>query len=267
MDGEANGNYLQVTERSAAAAEFVVEAGLNESRTNNGLHHHHHQAPLTVSASSSTGYSNNGIDAVHLPPGTRAQIRRTLITDDDPVEAERMLHDLDPKSPAELLKFVQDKITPLVGSDDESTKQLEKAMMLITFGKNADNFPSEGDRCKLMEDLDVVILRQFDMSPTPLLTSIVKYMAMEQAKASESNGTVCVVPQLTDVGSATFSTVPSPPPMPTNGTTAGHGSATSREVIISDTSSDGGEAVPLATLLGRSSADDSSDADNQSSGD
>lgn len=54
-------------------------------------------APLTVSASSSTGYSNNGIDAVHLPPGTRAQIRRTLITDDDPVEAERMLHDLDPK--------------------------------------------------------------------------------------------------------------------------------------------------------------------------
>lgn len=93
---------------------------------------------------------------------------------------------------------------------------------------------------------------------------------------------MCVVPQLTDVGSATFSTVPSPPPMPTNGTTAGHGSATSREVIISgrrsvayivfphslsDTSSDGGEAVPLATLLGRSSADDSSDADNQSSGD
>ncbi|KAF4657865.1 Glucose-induced degradation complex subunit, partial [Perkinsus olseni] len=274
-------DYFQVTERSAAAAEFVIEAGLTDPIPNGHHHHSHHDFAVA-----------------YLPPGTRAQIRRTLINDDDPLGAERLLDALDPKilmenptirirlriaqlvklPPAsELLKFVQDRVAPLIGNDeskddDDSTDLLEKAMMLITFGKSASMSSLKGLQCKLMEDLDAAILRHFDMSPTPLLTSIVRYMTMEQAKAaasSEASGAVCVVPQLADVGAATFSTTMASPPSKTatNGTVGNNNNnntrrLSTREVILSDTSSDEG-VVPLATLLGGlSQAEDSSDDDN-----
>ncbi|KAF4656225.1 Glucose-induced degradation complex subunit [Perkinsus olseni] len=265
-------DYFQVTERSAAAAEFVIEAGLTDLIPNGHHHHHHSHHVASSSSSSSSNVTSNGVESAvaYLPPGTRAQIRQTLINDDDPLGAERLLDALDPKilienptihirlriaelvklPPAsELLKFVQDKVAPLIGNDegkddDDSTDLLEKAMMLITFGKSASMSSLKGLQCKLMEDLDAAILRHFDMSPTPLLTSIVRYMAMEQAKAAaslEASGAVCVVPQLADVGAATFSTTMASPP---------------------NTSSDEG-VVPLATLLGGpSQADDSSDDDN-----
>ncbi|KAF4750197.1 hypothetical protein FOZ62_006750, partial [Perkinsus olseni] len=170
---------------------------------------------------------------------------------------------------SELLQFVQDRVAPLIGKggegddDDDSTDLLERAMMLITFGKSASMSSLEG--LQLMEDLDAAILRHFDMSPTPLLTSIVRYMAMEQAKAaassSEASGAACVVPQLADVGDATFSTTMASPPSKaaTNGTVGNNNNTrrlSTREVII-NTSSDEG-VVPLATLLGGpSQADDS----------
>ncbi|KAF4742103.1 hypothetical protein FOZ62_029186, partial [Perkinsus olseni] len=275
-------DYFQVTERSAAAAEFVIEAGLTDPIPN-GHHHHSHRGTasadarrppygrlsVTSSSSSSSSSSNstsNGVESAvaYLPPGTRAQIRQTLINDDDPLGAERLLDALDPKilienptihirlriaqlvklPPAsELLKFVQDRVAPLIGNDeskddDDSTDLLEKAMMLITFGKSASMSSLKGLQCKLMEDLDAAILRHFDMSPTPLLTSIVRYMAMEQAKASsEASGAVCVVPQLADVGAATFSTTMASPSSkaPTNGTVGNNNNTrrlSTREVII-----------------------------------
>ncbi|KAF4690974.1 Glucose-induced degradation complex subunit [Perkinsus olseni] len=299
-------DYFQVTERSAAAAEFVIEAGLTDPIPNGHHHHSHHVTSSSSSSSSSSNATSNGVESAvaYLPPGTRAQIRQTLINDDDPLGAERLLDALDPKilienptihirlrmaqlvklstipyfSPlaSELLKFVQDRVAPLIGNDeseddDDSTELLEKAMMLITFGKSASMSSLKGLQCKLMEDLDAAILRHFDMSPTPLLTSIVRYMAMEQAKAaasSEASGAVCVVPQLADVGAATFSTTMASPSSKTatNGTVGNNNNNTrrlsTREVIISDTSSDEG-VVPLATLLGGpSQADDSSDDDN-----
>ncbi|KAF4758431.1 hypothetical protein FOZ63_014853, partial [Perkinsus olseni] len=92
-------DYFQVTERSAAAAEFVIEAGLTDPIPNGHHHHSHHVTSSSSSSSSSSNATSNGVESAvaYLPPGTRAQIRQTLINDDDPLGAERLLDALDPK--------------------------------------------------------------------------------------------------------------------------------------------------------------------------